>query len=289
MEPNAVDQLLMDLNALIAQAYDLEPLPASAARLAGLVSDPDSTLASITEVIKLDPSLTARVLRAANSARSAVRNPIATAHDAVIRLGRGTILSITVGNAARKHLQRAIPAYGLEENALWRHSVSAALAAESLGQFCKAAIPPEAFAAALLHDIGKLVLGRFLDAETLSLLEQAQLQGHLNPLQAESEILEVNHAELGGLIAQKWQLPESIIQGITHHHRPEGGESMICDVVCISNELAVSTGLAKVPVPLIREDHNPSFERLGIRPPDQERIIEIVKTRFGQVMERFGS
>jgi putative nucleotidyltransferase with HDIG domain len=279
----------MDLNALIEQAYNLEPLPASAARLAGLVADPDSTLASITEVIRLDPSLTARVLRGANSARSAVRDPITTAHDAVIRLGRGTILSIAIGGAARKHLQRAIPAYGLGENVLWRHCVSAALAAESIGPFCKKAIPPEAFAAALLHDIGKLVLGRFLDAQTLSLLAQAQAEGHLNPLQAESEILEVNHAELGGLIAQKWELPETIVQGITYHHQPEMGDAMICDIVCISNELAVATGLAKMPSSLIHEDHTDSFARLGIAPQDQARVCDVVKTRFAQVLERFGA
>ena len=158
-----------------------------------------------------------------------------------------------------------------------------------MGPFCKASIPPEAFAAALLHDIGKLVLGRFLDAQTLLLLEQAQAEGHLNPLQAESELLEVNHAELGGLIAQKWELPETIVQGITYHHRPEAGQAMICDVVCISNELAIATGLANMPSPLIHEDHTPSFARLGLAPQDQARICEIIKTRFAEVLERFGA
>jgi putative nucleotidyltransferase with HDIG domain len=278
----------MNLDVLIEQAYNLEPLPVSAARLAGLVADPDSNLSSITEVISLDPSLTGRVLRAANSARSAARSNITNVNDAVIRLGRGTILSIVVGSAARKQLQRSLPAYGLGENALWKHSVAAAIAAETMGQICRVSVPPEAFAAALLHDIGKLVLARFLDAPTLELIREAESSGHLDPLQAEREILEVNHAELGGLIAQKWGLPESIVQGISYHHRPEESEFAICDVICAANDIAVETGLVNLPTPAWPENHTATFERLGLDAVAKQRISDIVKTRFTQVMDRFG-
>jgi len=276
----------MDLEALIAQAYNLDPLPVSAARLAGLVADPDSNLASITEVINLDPSLTGRVLRAANSARSAARSSITTVSDAVIRLGRGTILSIVVGSAARKHLQCSVPAYGLSENALWKHSVAAAITAEVMGPIGRVSVPPEAFTAALLHDLGKLVLGRFLDAHTLALLEAAQSQG-LNSLEAEREILQVNHAELGGLIAQKWGLPDSIVQGISYHHRPEESGLKICDIVCVANDIAVITGLADIPTPVVAEDHTAVYRRLELTEDSKSRIVDAVKNRFIQMMERF--
>jgi len=277
----------MDLEALIAQAYNLAPLPVSAARLAGLVADPDSNLTSITEVINLDPSLTGRVLRAANSARSAARSSITTVNDAVIRLGRGTILSIVVGSAAKKHLQCSVPAYGLSENALWRHSVAAAITAELMGPIGRVSVPPEAFTAALLHDLGKLVLGRFLDAHTLALLRAAQSQGRLNPLEAEREILQVNHAELGGLIAQKWGLPDSIVQGISYHHRPEESGLKICDIVCVANDIAISTGLANMPSPIVAEDHASVYKRLELSEDTKLRIVDAVKNRFAQMMERF--
>jgi putative nucleotidyltransferase with HDIG domain len=277
----------MDLDALIAQAYNLEPLPLSAARLASLVADPDSKLAGITDVISLDPSLTVKVLRAANSARLAARSPITNVNDAVIRLGRGTILSVVVGVAARKQLQQAVPEYGLGENALWEHSVAAALVAETVERTCKVSVPPEAFAAALLHDIGKLVLGRFLDERTLELLNEAQEHGHLNPLDAEREILQINHAELGGLVAQKWGLPESIVKGISFHHQPDEGEDRICDVVCVSNDIAVATGLVSMPVPRWPEDHSGAFKRMGLDNDAEIRVADVVKSRFEQVLERF--
>ena len=277
----------MDLDALIEQANNLAPLPLSAARLASLVVDPDSHLASLTEVISLDLSLTVWVLRAANSARLAARSPITNVNDAVIRLGRGTILSIVVGAAARKHLQQPVPEYGLGENALWEHSVAAALVAETIERTCKVSVPPEAFAAALLHDIGKLVLGRFLDERTLELLNEAQEHGHLNPLEAEREILKVNHAELGGLVAQKWGLPDSIVKGITYHHQPEESDERICDVVCVSNDIAVATGLVSLPVPRWPEDHSGAFKRMGLDNDAEVRVADAVKTRFKQVLERF--
>ncbi len=277
----------MDLDALIAQAYNLEPLPLSAARLAGLVANPDSNISSITEVISLDPSLTVRVLRAANSARLASRSSITNVNDAVVRLGRGTILSIVVGSAARKHLQRSVPEYGLVENTLWKHSVAAALVAETIGQICRVSVPPESFAAALLHDIGKLVLGRFLDEKTLALLHDAQTQGHLNPLDAEKEILQVNHAELGGLIAQKWGLPESIVKGISYHHQPDEGDERICDVICVSNDIAIATGLVNLPAPEWPENHASAFQRLGLDNDAQVRVADAVKNRFNQVIDRF--
>ena len=154
---------MLDLHQLIAKAYDLEPIPMSGTKLANLIADPDSTLESLIEVVSLDQALTGRALRAANSAASAARSTITTVKDAVVRLGRSTMLTLGFGAKVRQQLQQALPEFGMAENMLWRHSVAAALAAESIGSMCKVQIPPESYAAALLHDIGKLVLARFLD------------------------------------------------------------------------------------------------------------------------------
>ncbi len=279
----------LDLDALMAQANNLTPLPTSAARLAVVVTDPDSSLSSITEVISLDPALTIRILRAANSALSASRFEVTEINDAVVRMGRGIILALAVGTGTHGYMRPPVPVYGLQENALWRHSVSAAMVAEHMGPFCNNAVPPEAFAAALLHDIGKIVIGRFLDAQTLSLLTQAQLDGQRDPLEAEREILGVNHAELGGLLAHKWGLPKSIVEGITHHHQPDEGRQLICDVICVANQLANQTGLANTTLPQRQEDHSASYARLGIRHENQQSICEAVQARFAQVLERFGA
>lgn len=279
---------MLDLNLLIRKAYDLEPIPMSGTKLAGLVADPESSLESITEVVSLDQALTGRALRAANSAASASHSSITTVKDAVVRLGRSTMLTLGFGTKMRQQLQQALPEFGLAENALWRHSVAAALVAESIGSMSKIPIPPESYAAALLHDVGKLVLARFLDPELLSYLERAQNEGRCNPLQAEMEILEVNHAELGGLIARHWGLPERIALGVQYHHDPGEDHPLVCHVVCVANVLAKSVlpgAEAKPPHP---EDHRASFAALHIDAALEQRICQAVNARFTKVLDLFG-
>jgi putative nucleotidyltransferase with HDIG domain len=279
---------VLDLQQLIAKTYDLEPIPMSGTKLASLVADPDSTLESIAEVVSFDQALTGRALRAANSAASASHSTITTVKDAVVRLGRSTMLTLGFGPKVRQQLQQAIPEFGLAENMLWRHSVAAALAAESMASMCKVQIPPESYAAALLHDVGKLVLARFLDPDRLSYLQRAQDEGRCNPLQAEMEILEVNHAELGGLIARHWGLPERIALGIQYHHNPAEDHPLVCHVVCAANVLAKSV-LPEIEIkPPHPEDHTASLSVLGVDSALEKRICQAVSARFAKVLDLFG-
>lgn len=279
---------MLDLHQLIARAYDLEPIPMSGTRLANLLADPESSLDSIIQVVSLDQALAARVLRAANSAASAASSQITTVKDAAVRLGRSAILALGFGTGVRQQLQQPLPEFGLAENVLWRHSVAAALVVESLGVLGKVPVPPESYAAALLHDVGKLVLARFLDPDLQAYLQRAQDEGRCNPIEAEMEILEVNHAELGGMVARHWGLPNSLALGIQYHHGPSDELPLVCRVVCVANELA------KVIVPESRrpephpEDHSLSFARLGIDGPLRKKICDAVGLRFAKVLDLFG-
>jgi putative nucleotidyltransferase with HDIG domain len=261
----------------------------SGTKLANLVADPESTLESIAEVVSLDQALTGRALRAANSAASASLSNIATVKEAVVRLGRSTMLTLGFGPKVRQQLQLALPEFGFGENMLWQHSVAAALIAESMGAICKVKIPPESYAAALLHDIGKLVLARFLDPELLAYLQRAQDEGRCNPLEAEMEILEVNHAELGGLIARHWGLPHVIALGIQYHHTPTDDHPLVCHVVCVANVLAKTVVPSDLRPPPHPEDHATSFQKLGIDSKLELQICKAVSARFAKVLELFGA
>ncbi|MBM3831793.1 MAG: HDOD domain-containing protein [Verrucomicrobia bacterium] len=116
-----------------------------------------------------------------------------------------------------------------------RHSVAAALVTEVIQPHIKVPLPAEAFTAALLHDIGKLIMARFLSTDILELMHQARTSGKLTVLEAETKILQVHHGELGGIIAQHWKFPERIVRGIIYHHNPDQGNDPICDIVYVSN------------------------------------------------------
>lgn len=278
---------MLGLEALIESAKDLEPLPASATRLAAVVSRSDVELKEILEVVSLDQALTARLLRVANSAASASKSPVKTVKDAIVRLGNATVLALAVAGAVGRQMRTALPVLGFAEDQLWRHSVATALASERMKKFCKKSIPPEAFTAALLHDIGKLVLVRFVSPDTATLLSRAQNEGKLRRLQAELELIGAHHAELGGLISQRWGLPERLGRAIQYHHSPEEYTDVVSDAVAVANQAARLLELAPVEDDPHPDDISCSRERLGISEEGFKQICQQLSTDFEETLNRF--
>lgn len=238
--------------------------------------------------MSFDQALTARLLRVANSATSGTRVPINTVKDAIVRLGSATVLALAVAGAVRGRMKAAVPAYGLQEDQLWPHSVASALAVDRLTPLCKKPIPAEAFTAALLHDLGKLVLARFLATETVELLSRAESEGRQSRERAETELLEVHHAELGFLIAQRWGLPERIGRGIQYHHTPDAGGDVICDIVAVANLAAKTIKEAPMPPEPMPEVHRAARERLGLDENAWAQACERLAFRFSEVLIQFG-
>ena len=260
----------------------------SGTKLANLVADPESTLESISEVVSLDQALAGRALRAANSAASAASSPITTVRDAVVRLGRSTMLTLALGTQVRRNLQQAVPEFGLAENVLWRHSVATALVAESLATACTVRIPPNRTPPRCCTTSASSFSRAFSIPILLLYLQRAQEEGHRSPLQAEMEILEVNHAELGGLIARHWGLPNIIALGIQYHHAPTEEHPLVCHVVCVADVLAKSIEPVTKTPPPYPEDHTESLKKLGIDAQVQQRVCQTVNARFAKVLELFG-
>lgn len=239
---------LIDLDLLVKGAESLEPLPASAARLADIVTRDDWEIGEVAEVARLDEALTGRLLGAANSARSGARAEITSVEQAVVRLGPGATLSLAIGPSIKNLMKGDV--FGLSEGSLWRHSVAAALAIDRARAYCVTPILPHAFAAALLHDVGKLVLARHLEPTAEAFLNRARQLGY-DPQAAEEEVLAVNHAELGALVARSWKLPECIAAAIQHHHSPLAGldedTRRLCHQIALADAVTAAIGASSGP------------------------------------------
>jgi HD-like signal output (HDOD) protein len=277
---------VIDLDALAQAAACLDPLPASVVRLAGVVASGDPDLGEIAEIVSFDQALTAGLLRAANSSWSAARTPVTTVRDAIVRLGSAAVLSMALDVNVKARMNRAVPEYGLAEGDLWRHSVAASLAGELLQRRARAEVPPEAVAASLLHDVGKLLMARFLDADLLLALQRAHDEGGLSRMAAEAEVLGVHHGELGALVAQDWDLPEGIVVGIAYHHDPDS-----CDAT-VAYTVHLADCVAKVVTPNV-PDHDDveafahSMEHLALSADDYDAVCMAVADRFADVTRRF--
>jgi len=283
---------LVDLDALVERAQELAPLPASALRLAGLLADEDWDVAAVCEIVRFDEALTGRLLGAANSARSAPRAPITSVDQAVARLGAGVVLSLGIGPSVRPVMQAAVPEYGLDEGELWRHSVAAALTVDEARRFSKWPVEPHAFAAALLHDVGKLALARLVPTEALTSMSAARDEEGLSVHEAEEAVLRTSHAQVGALVARGWKLPEVIVSGIEHHHTPlSGGDRAtrrLCQQIALAD--AVSQRIGESPGDGSDE---PGFDAalagvLGITQAGFEELCERVRTNLDEVLALYG-
>jgi HD-like signal output (HDOD) protein len=148
----------------------------------------------------------------------------------------------------------------------------------------------ESFTASLLHDIGKLILLRHMTPEGFHVLERAQEEAGFSQREAEKAILGVDHAELGGLIARHWQLPETIVRGITYHHNPEEFERVDHDTICWVVHLAdlaaesAGAGIGDIEVSRI-EDHSAVLQRLGMTEDGFMQLCERVADSLEAVMQ----
>lgn len=229
---------MIDIKKLIHSANAITPLPETVTRLMALLGNNNTNISDIEEVFSYDAALSARILRQANSALSGSRNSIGTIPAAVVRLGFDSVFALAVSVSTKEELNTALPAYGMDESTLWQHAQAARLIVEGLRKFAKMPMPAETQTAALLHDVGKIVMARHLDPEVLKILKAASKDGQSIDIDAEREILEVHHGELGGLIAQHWQLPTIVVRGIWFHHEPEAcpeEDRRVAHIVCLAN------------------------------------------------------
>ena len=188
--------------------------------LLGLLSNPELDLSDVCSLIEQDPGLAARVLRVANSAFYGVPRDVTTIHRAITLLGVDAVRGI----AAAACLDRALPGSGdqgvVDATALVRHSLGAAMAAETFAHLRHPQLVPEAFIAGLLHDLGVSVQVR-LDMEgALRMAQALRDDPAADVAELEARCVAVGHEHCAGVVFQHWQLPAQLAEATRHHHQP---------------------------------------------------------------------
>jgi HD-like signal output (HDOD) protein len=222
-DPKASDEAAAkSLAAKLAELEGLRPFPAVVQRVMEYVRRPDFEIRQLQMMIEEDPSLSAKVLRVANSAAFAGAQPVATIRDAAVRLGARAVSDVTASVAAMA-LFKDVKGAG---RVVRDHMVSTAVIARVLSSRQESA-SPSAYITGLLHDAGKLLLMQAEDAAYESLLGQVTGPDEIHL--RERELLGFDHAVLAGHTLKQWGLPDPIPRIVAWHHQPnrayeEGGE-----------------------------------------------------------------
>lgn len=198
----------------------LPAAPRVVPELMKLLNQTDVDSSKVVRLVSFDPALTANVLRICNSAYFGAATPTSDLQEAVTRLGFQQVYQLVAAATGARMLVAAQPGYGLDQGELWKHSVAVAVTAQLMAK--KLGDDDNlVFTAALLHDIGKIILSQALQSVYPKLVKETE-NNQLSLLESEKKILGVQHAEVGARLLERWKFPPNIVSAVWFHHTPKG-------------------------------------------------------------------
>jgi len=227
-----------EIRKIVGTIGQLPSLSSTYARLSEAVSDPDSSISEVAEIIENDIAMSAKILQLANSAFFGLPQKVTSVSNAVSYLGMATTKNLVVASEAFKAFvpSKRIPQSVCES--MEKHAQDVARIASALPVAHN--LRDIVIVAALLHDIGKLFLASKMPDAFCDILTHARsLKCKL--FEAEEEVLGTSHAEIGAYLLGLWGLPNLLVEAVAHHHHPtriqhSGLDSTV--VVCLADILA---------------------------------------------------
>lgn len=257
-----------------AAVAELPAMPSSISEVISACDDQDMTVGQLSQVVLRDQSLTANILKLANSSFYGHARRVTTVTEAVVMLGFSAIKSLAISSHTARLLSGGLPGYGLQQGELWRHSISVAFTARRLALEVKLAPVEESFVAGLLHDIGKTILSSYMENafdEVTRIAQERRMPFH----EVEAELLGFDHAELGAHIAASWSFPPELEEAIRFHHSPSGAtiKPALSHCVHLADAACMMLGVGLGTDGLMYGMDPHSLEVLGISP---ERLMHLM-------------
>jgi HD-like signal output (HDOD) protein len=236
-----------ELKALVQKITDLPTLPSMMATITRLMQDPRTSAEELGRAISTDPALVSKVLKLVNSAFYGFPGRISTITQAIVILGFSTIRNVVLTTSVLKAFGKGGTG-GVDVGRFWEHSLLTGAIARALALEREAHFVEETFIAGLLHDMGRIVLSQKLPAEFAKVAQAKQRTG-LPQLEAEQAVLHLNHGDIGGWLARKWNLPIPYVEVMRLHHFPlkvlEGESASQPDIVNLVFMIHAADAVAK--------------------------------------------
>ena len=185
-----------------------------------VINDPDSSAKDLNDIIEIDPPLTARVLKVANSAYYGSPRKISEIQHAVIWIGFDVVKEIVLSQKVCQVFDQDETISGYSGSSLWKHSVAVAILGKMICRREFGERGENAYVAGLLHDIGIIVENQFLENDFKNVLGKVK-QEQKNLSTAEFEVLGFTHTDIGEMITDHWGFPQELVVAMGNHHNPE--------------------------------------------------------------------
>jgi len=267
------------LKERVQNILQLPALPTIAVEVASLIDNPQTSVSKLTSVISADQVLTAKVLKIANSPFYGFQKKISTLDFAIMVLGFDSLKEILISISLISAFKKKQDKY-FDSKEFWEHSLASGIAARTLARQLGYRISGESFVAGLLHDIGILVTHQYFHEDYKRIVD-AVTNGKSTFHDMEQAVLLSTHGEIGGWLAERWNLPEQLIEAIKFHHRPELAEKnpQLTALIHFVDYLCHKLGVGAL-----------SYEKVESYDPEALKILNISEAEMTQTFyDSFGS
>jgi HD-like signal output (HDOD) protein len=222
---------------------DLPPMPQTVLKARDIMGNPKSDFKQLADLFETDQAIATKILKLANSPYYGLGGKVSSIQHASVVLGHKTLGELITMGGTSSLLGDKLEGYGLDAGALWKHSLAVAFGSRIIAQKKEPALANDAFTSGLIHDSGKLILDQYI-AERWELFEEFMSDGQKTFLEAEKEILELDHSEVASEVCKTWNIPQPLTIAIRYHHHPSRSQgNKLAYIVHVADALAMMTGL----------------------------------------------
>ncbi len=247
VEHQLPEKPLLSPELILSQSGELPALPKAACHIMAVIEDPKTTATRLEKALAMDQTLTAKVLRIANSPFYGAVREIRTVSEAIVRLGFVTIRNWTVVTATKSVF--LAPGAGSLYQKIWRQSVMSAMAGQLVGQALGTREPEGLFIGGLMQNIGQLVLARSHPQLFQEILAESETSGRPYH-EVERQMLGFDHGALGALLIGDWNLSVELEQAVRWHHdfeNEEAEQARLAAMIALGEEIASCSGSGGLP------------------------------------------
>lgn len=216
--------LPQDVQRKIYGIENLATLPNIATEIMEMIRRSSTSMREIARVIEKDASITAKIIKVSNSPLWGFQGRIDNVQRALVLLGLKQVTNIVIAVSLYSTFSKLKPNPYFDREKFWLHSAGTGQIARAFSRKLGLNFHGEDFVAALIHDIGKMVLDQFFSEKFHHILEYAHETGR-EVVEVEREVLGCTHADIGGWLLKHWNFPETIVQAVQWHHTPSRAHS----------------------------------------------------------------
>ena len=272
-----VDDKRTEIRRIIRDTKSLPTLPGVIAKLGALAENNKVSAQEMARIVSTDQVLSAKILKLVNSAFYGFSGRVSTVSNALILLGVNVVKSLAISSSIFEIMEKNVVG-------LWEHSMGVALAANVMAKKLKLPEPEETSTAALLHDIGKVIIKIKLEEDYAHLTNSLENKG-LMMIEAERELLDTDHAEIGEWLARTWLLPDKLAEPIACHHHVERSvlHQTKTAVIHVADVLIKASGFGFSGDNLVPQIQPVAWKKLGLNEALLQAIIEETEDKLVEV------